>query len=217
VPIDDPGWGDYTPPPQNQPPPAQQSPRGKKPLSEYKLADYKESLSGLKNHRGKLGKLNEKQMIGIGIAVVLLILVAGLMRSRGGDDEKPASAKGGAVPAGAAAATQGGAAAGGDTASGSQDDFASKVDAVCKSYHPKVQEAGGQPTSDALGAVHTQMIAEIKAVGAPPSELAATFQTFVTNYEQAAQKSSQGDAVGASPLYQQAFAAATQLGAPNCG
>ena len=204
MPIDDPGWGDYTPPPQNQPPPAQQSPPGKKPLSEYKLADYKETLSGLKNHRGKLGKLNEKQLIGIGIAVVLLILVAGLMRSKGGDDEKPASAKGGA-------------AAGGDTASGSEDDFASKVDAVCKSYHPKVQEAGGQPTSNALGAVHTQMITEIKAVGAPPQELAAAYQTFVTNYEQAAQKSSQGDAVGASPLYEQAFAAATQLGVPNCG
>lgn len=212
MPIDDPGWGDYTPPPQNQPPPAQQSPPGKKPLSEYKLSDYKETLTGLKNHRGKLGKLNEKQMIGIGIAVVLVILAAGLMRSKGGDDEKPKSAKG-AAPAGAAADG----AAEGEAASGGGDDFASKVDAVCKSYHPKVQEAGGQPTSNALGAVHVQMVGEIKALGAPPQELAATYQTFISNYEQGAQKSSQGDAIGANPHYEQAFAAAAQLGAPNCG
>lgn len=207
MPIDDPGWGDYTPPPQNQPPPAQQAPPGKKPLSDYKLSDYKETLSGLKSHRGKLGKLNEKQMIGIGIAVVLLVLVAGLVRSKGGDDEKPAAAKG------AAAAGE----AGGEGAAAGDGDFVSKVDAVCKSYHPKVQEAGGAPDSTALGAVHTQMIGEIKALGAPPQDVAATFQTFVTNYEQAAQKSSQGDAIGAGPLYEQAFAAATQLGVPNCG
>jgi hypothetical protein len=209
MPIDDPGWGDYTPPSQNQAPPPQQGPPGKKSLSDYKLGDYKETLSALKSHRGKLGKLNEKQMIGVGIAVVLLILAAGLLRSKG-DDEKPASAKGGAA-AGAAAGAED------SDGSGSEGDFAAKVDAICKSYHPKVQEAGGQPTSHALGAVHTQMVTEIKGLGAPPSDLAATYQTFVTNYEQAAQKSSAGDAIGANPLYEQAFAAATQLGAPNCG
>lgn len=215
MPIDDPGWGDYTPPPQNQPPPPQQNPPGKKPLSEYKLADYKETLTGFKNHRGKLGKLNEKQMIGIGIAVVLLILVAGLMRSKGGDDQNPTSAKGGAAPAGAAA--DGGENQDGGDVAASDDDFASKVDAVCKSYHPKVQEAGGQATSNALGAVHVQMIGEIKTLGTPPQELAATYQTFISNYEQGAQRSSQGDAIGANPFYEQAFAAAAQLGAPNCG
>lgn len=207
MPIDDPGWGGYTPAPDNQPPPAQPDPAKKKALSEYKLADYKQTLSGLKSHRGKLGKLNEKQMIGIGIAVVVLILVAGLVRSKGGDDEKPASAKGAAPAAGTAAEREG---------SGSQEDFAAKVDLVCSSYASQVQQAGAAPDSTYLGAVHGQMLAEIKALGSPPQEAAATFQSLVTNYEKAVQMANQGNAPGANPFYQQAFAAATQLGAPSC-
>jgi hypothetical protein len=195
MPIDDPGWGGYTPEPEQQPaPPPKQSPL-KRPLG-----DYKETLASLKSHRGALGKLNEKQMIAVGAAVVALILVAGLIRSNASDDEG-SSAKGGAAAAG--------------QASGSLEDFVQKVDEVCLKYREQVQQAAGNPDSSVLGGVHGQMIAEVRALGSPP-ESDPSFQEMLTAYDQSVRFLKAGDPRSAAQYGQQASAAAQQFGAVSC-
>lgn len=211
MPIDDPGWGGSTPPPQ-QPPPQQQDPSKKtwsdvklgeykEKLSGLKTGDYKEKLSGLARYRGKLGKLNEKQMIAVGIAVVVLIAAAGLLRSKDSGDKKPAGARGAA--AGAAG-----------EASGSQEDFVAKVEQLCASYLPKVKEAAQSADPTVLGGVQGQKLAEMKALGTPPED-AEVFQRLISGYESYVQAQNQGSASG-SQFIQEAGQAAHEFGAPSC-
>jgi hypothetical protein len=230
MPIDDPGWGSPTPPPQQPAPPSQDPSKKtwsdvklgeykeklsglkagdyKEKLSGLKAGDYKEKLSGLARYRGKLGKLNEKQMIAVGIAVVVLIAAAGLLRSKD-SDEKPAGARGAA--GGAAAAPSG---ASGSQASGSQEDFVAKVEQICVSYREQVMAAAQSADPTILGGVQGRKVAEMKALGTPPED-AEVFQRLISGYESYVQAQNQGSA-SASQFIQSAGQAAHEFGAPSC-
>lgn len=206
MPIDDPGWGDFTPPPaqpqqpqQPQAPPTQPQPQTPPPAggpaAPSPFADPKVRMV-------------------LAAVVVAALAVGGYFMFMGGDDDdkKPAAAAGaddGDAP------DDGEIPEGGDVGTLPLADYAEIANQICSAYVDDIQAASQAQDLQALAQADQAMLDELMSIP-PPDESADVVEAMYADFQSAVDAIAAGDVQTAQQLATSASSAASQLGLDAC-
>lgn len=211
MPIDDPGWGDFTPPPAGQQPPQQQPQQPQQPVQPQQAPPTQPQPQATPPAQGPSGPSPfadpKVRMVLGGIVVLALAAGAYFMFFAGGDDDgdgKPAAANG---------ADNGD--DGGDVGTLTLQDYADIANQVCTSYTDDIQAASQAQDLQALAQADQAMLDELMAIP-PPDESADAVQGLYSDFQLAIDAIAAGDVQTAQQYASTASAAATQLGFDAC-
>jgi hypothetical protein len=214
MPIDDPGWGDFTPPPAaQQPQQPQQQPQQPAPQTQ----PQPQAPPPTQGPSGPSPFADPKVRMVLGAIVVLALAAGAYFMFFAGDSEKeddktPAVAvdgddqdedDGGDVPEG------------GDIGTLPLSDYAEIANQVCTSYADDIQAASQAQDFQALAQVDQAMLDELMSIP-PPDESADVVEGLYADFQLAVDAIAAGDVQSAQQYASTASATASQLGFDAC-
>lgn len=213
MPIDDPGWGDFTPPPAGQQPqqPQPQQPQSQQPQPAPQTQPQPQAPPPAQGPSGPSPFADPKVRMVLG-GIVALALAAGayFMFFAGGDDD------GDAKPAAAAGENEGDdVPEDGDVGTLPLADYAEIANQVCTSYADDIQAASQAQDLQALAQADQAMLDELMAIP-PPDESADLVQGMYSDFQLAIDAIAAGDIQSAQQYATTASTTATQLGFDAC-
>jgi hypothetical protein len=199
MPIDDPGWGDYTPPPAQQQPAQQPQPAPQAPPPAQPPA----------GGPGKPNPLGDPRVrIGLAVAVVVALAAGAFFMFSGGDDDKEAGDK---RPAAAAEGGEGPA----DVGTLPLQDYIALADQLCSGYAADIQAAQQANDLQALAQIDQAMLDELRKLP-PPDQSADAVDSMYNDFQLAIDAIAIGDLQTAQQHASTAQATGVQLGFGAC-
>ena len=215
MPIDDPGWGDFTPPPAGQQPQQQppQQPQPQQPQPQQ--APQTQPQAPAPGPSGPSPFSDPKVRMVLGGLVVLALAAGAFFMFAGGDDsddgKKPSAAAGG----GDEAEVPEGGDEGEDIGTLTLQDYADVANQICSAYADDIQAASQSQDFQALAQVDQAMLDELMSIP-PPDESADVVEGMYSDFQQAVDAIAAGDVQTAQQYASSSSAAASQLGLDAC-
>ena len=213
MPIDDPGWGDFTPPPAAQQPqqPQQQQPQQPAPQTQ----PQPQAPPPAQGPSGPSAFADPKVRMVLGAIVVLALAVGAYFMFFAGDSQKDDDDK---TPSVVATGDEDGGddvPEGGDIGTLPLQDYAEIANQVCTSYADDIQAASQAQDFQALAQVDQAMLDELMSIP-PPDESADVVEGLYADFQLAVDAIAAGDVQSAQQYASTASATASQLGFDAC-
>lgn len=214
MPIDDPGWGDFTPPPAGKQPQQQQPQQPQQPQPTPQTQSQPQAPPPAQSPSGPSPFADPKVRMVLGAIVVAALAVGAYFMFFSGDSEKDDD-KTPAAAVGADDEGDGGEAPEGDVGTLPLADYVEIANQVCTGYVDDIQAASQAQDFQALAQADQAMLDELMAIP-PPDESADVIQGMYSEFQLAIDAIAVGDLQTAQQHASTASVTASQLGLDAC-